>query len=66
MGPSVRRDMKALADHLINLGGEVLIAGCTEVPLVMNQDDIALPFIDSTERLAQAVVDIAYGARALP
>ena len=40
--------------------------GCTEVPLVMSQDDIRLPFIDSTERLAQAVVDIAYGMRAFP
>jgi aspartate racemase len=63
MGSSVRREMKALADQL---GGEAVIAGCTEVPLVMNQDDIALPFIDSTERLAQAVVDIAYGTRELP
>jgi aspartate racemase len=55
--------MKALAQHLAELGGEAVIAGCTEVPLVMNQDDIKLPFIDSTERLAQAVVDIAYGVR---
>ena len=62
-GPSARRDMKALAQHLAELGGEAVIAGCTEVPLVMNQDDIKLPFIDSTERLAQAVVDIAYGVR---
>jgi hypothetical protein len=32
----------------------------------MSQDDIRLPFIDSTERLAQAVVDIAYGMREFP
>ena len=32
----------------------------------MNQDDIRLAFIDSTERLAQAVTDIAYGMRELP
>jgi aspartate racemase len=51
---------------LASLGGEAVIAGCTEVPLVMNQGDIRLPFIDSTERLAQAVIDIAYGARGLP
>jgi len=62
-GPSARRDMKVLADHLAGLGGDAVIAGCTEVPLVMSQDDIRLPFIDSTERLAQAVVDIAYGVR---
>jgi hypothetical protein len=32
----------------------------------MSQDGIRLPFIDSTERLAQAVVDIAYGMREFP
>jgi aspartate racemase len=65
-GPSARRDMKALAHHLAGLGGEAVIAGCTEVPLVMSREDIDLPFIDSTERLAQAVTDIAYGARGFP
>ena len=65
-GPSIRREMAALAHHLAGLGGEIVIAGCTEVPLVMSQADIDLPFIDSTERLAQAVTDIAYGAREFP
>lgn len=66
MGPSVRREMKELARQLIGLGGEALIAGCTEVPLVLSQDDIDGPFINSTEKLAQAVIDIAYGAREFP
>jgi aspartate racemase len=62
---SARRKMKAIAEHLVGLGGEAVVAGCTEVPLVLQRDDLDHPFIDSTERLAQAVVDIAYGARAL-
>lgn len=65
-GPSARHRMKALAETLIHQGGEALIAGCTEVPLVLGQDDVSCPYIDSTERLAQAIVDIAYGARAFP
>ena len=65
-GPSARRKMKAIAEYLVSLGGEAVIAGCTEVPLVLQQDDLACAFIDSTERLAQATVDIAYGARGLP
>ena len=65
-GSSARQRMKALAGSLVDQGGEALIAGCTEVPLVLGRDDVACPFIDSTERLAQAVVDIAYGIRQFP
>lgn len=65
-GPSVRRNMKTLARHLSELGGEVVIAGCTEVPLVLGQEDLDEPFIDSTQQLARAAVDIAYGVRGLP
>lgn len=63
-GNSARRKMKAIADHLLGLGGEAVIAGCTEVPLVLQQDDLDRVLIDSTEQLAQASVDIAYGTRA--
>ena len=42
-GPSVRREMKELADKL---GGEAVIAGCTEVPLVLTQNDVDRPLIE--------------------
>lgn len=64
-GLSARRKMKAIAEHLVSLGGEAVVAGCTEVPLVLRQADLDHALIDSTERLAQAIVDIAYGARSL-
>lgn len=63
IGISARRKMKAIAKHLIDLGGEAVIAGCTEVPLVLGRDDLDCAFIDSTEQLARATVDIAYGVR---
>ena len=62
-GASARQRMKLLATGLIGRGGEALVAGCTEVPLVLGPGDVSCPFIDSTERLAQAVVDLAYGTR---
>jgi aspartate racemase len=65
-GPIARHRMKAIARHLIVSGGEIIVAGCTEVPLVLNQDDIDVPLIDSTEQLARAAVDIAYGGREYP
>jgi len=65
-GASARQKMKAIADHIGAQGADAVIAGCTEVPLVLQQSDLDCPFIDSTERLAQAVVDIAYGIRPFP
>ena len=51
-----------LARALIGEGGEgaeVLISGCTEVPLVFSAEDIAVPLLESTDILAHAVVRAA-------
>ena len=54
--------MIALAQRLVARGAQVLVAGCTEVPLLMSATDIPVPFIDSTAALARAVVHAARGA----
>lgn len=51
--------MRALADALIEAGAEAVIAGCTEIPLVLGADDIAVPLIDSTDALARATIAAA-------
>lgn len=61
----VRDRMAALAECLKQRGAEVVIAGCTEIPLVLSADDISLPLVSSTEQLAQRAVDICLGRRAL-
>lgn len=42
--------------RLIALGAEGIIAGCTEVPLVLSQDDLSVPFFDSLLILAREAV----------
>ena len=42
-------------------GAAVVIAGCTEVPLVLAPDQVAVPLIESTGVLARATVDAALG-----
>ncbi|MGX9898866.1 cysteate racemase [Arthrobacter sp. SA17] len=44
------------AQGLIYAGAQVIIAGCTEVPVGLSADDIPVPFIDPTEVLAVTVV----------
>ena len=56
LGPDSREAMLALARRLIGKGAQAVIAGCTEVPLVLSAEDLAAPFIDATEALAHACV----------
>ncbi len=70
-GEAVQRDMLGLARVLQGAGAEALVAGCTEVPLVLTQAALdaagtALPFVASTDALVEATVALALGERALP
>jgi aspartate racemase len=65
-GPAVSAAMAALGEGLIAAGAEVVIAGCTEVPLVLGDGDLPRPLIDSTAVLAAATVAYAKGRRPLP
>ncbi len=65
-GASVRQCMTELADRLIAAGAELVIAGCTEIPLVLGNDATKVPVISSTDVLAKRTVAIATGAADLP
>ena len=65
-GESIARDMGALAAALVARGAEAIIAGCTEIPLVLNENAIDVPLISSTDVLAARTVAIAVGETALP
>jgi aspartate racemase len=63
LGAEVRNRMAELAEGLIANGAEALIAGCTEVPLVLSGDRLARPLVNSTDALVTATIDYATGAR---
>lgn len=50
------RLIREAAEHLRRRGAEAIIAGCTEVPLILQDGDVAVPVIDPTWILAQAAV----------
>ena len=56
LGTASRETMTALARRLIGKGAQAVIAGCTEVPLVLSAEDLAVTLIDATEALARACV----------
>jgi aspartate racemase len=63
---AVRGEMRMLARELTIRGAGVILAGCTEVPLVLRATDLDVPLVDTTQILARAIVDIAAGRRDLP
>jgi aspartate racemase len=65
-GPGVRAGMAALAKVLVAEGAEAVIAGCTEVPLVLGQADLRQPLIDAGELLARRCVSVCLGLEAVP
>lgn len=57
LGEGPRTEMRRLAATLVGAGAEAVIAGCTEVPLLLGPEDVSVPLVDSAEVLAQACVD---------
>ncbi len=56
VGTDNRAEMERLGGALIAAGAEAVIAGCTEVPLLLAPGEITAPLVDSAEVLAGACV----------
>ena len=62
-GERVAREMAQLAEALIARGADAIVAGCTEIPLVLKQSALNVPLISSTDVLAAATVALAQGGK---
>lgn len=56
VGDGPRAEMRRLAAALVDAGAEAVIGGCTEVPLLLEPEEVAVPLVDSAEVLAAACV----------
>lgn len=57
--PERKQQFLAVIDQLKALGAEGVILGCTEIPLLIKQEDTPLPVFDSTEIHVNAAVNFA-------
>lgn len=55
----VRDGMKCLAETLIEEGADIILAACTEVPLVLKTGDVTKPLLSSTDALVAATIAYA-------
>lgn len=62
-GEEPRRLLAQAAASLAASGAELIVAGCTEIPLVLRQADVAPPLLDPMEVLAAALVREARATR---
>ena len=63
---ATRGAMAGLAEALVSRGAGAIIAGCTEIPLVLGEDAVSVPLISSTDALAAITVELATGKLRLP
>jgi aspartate racemase len=59
LGDEPQRLLVKAAHLLIDRGAQAIVAGCTEVPLVLSQKDFDIPFIDPMHFLARALIAAA-------
>lgn len=62
LGETTRQAMLQSAQTLLDRGAEMIVAGCTEVPLVLSASSLSAPFLDATALLAERTVAYALGA----
>jgi aspartate racemase len=65
-GTETTAGMARLAAALVERGADAIIAGCTEIPLVIGDNDVSVPLVPSTDALARKTVELATGKAPLP
>jgi len=64
-GPSARAEMRAMAMDLVDRGADAFVAGCTEIPLVLDAADLPIPMISSTDVLVRETIAYSKGTAAM-
>lgn len=63
--PHSRQAYRRIMADLVSRGAEGVIAGCTEITLLVGDDDLTVPLFDTTAIHATAAVDAALGVDAV-
>lgn len=62
--PTSVSQLQGIVKRLKDAGCDAVVLGCTELPLVLNDGNCAVPALDSTRVLARAALDRALGGAA--
>lgn len=59
--PETKERYLEIINKLANQGADGIILGCTEIPLLIKQEDLEVPAFDTTKIHADAAIDFALG-----
>ncbi len=59
INPDTKKRYLSIIDKLVSKGAEGVILGCTEIPLLIKQDDVSIPAFDTTLIHSKAAVEFA-------
>ena len=59
--PASRETLIGISNRLVAEGADAVILGCTELPLLISEDDLAVPVLDTTTLHADAALAAALG-----
>ncbi len=59
LSEEIKKNILTIAQRLVDKGAEAIIAGCTEIPLILKEGDLSVPLIDPTQILAKVAVQKA-------
>ena len=57
--PDSKKEYQRIIKNLSNQWAEAIILGCTEIPLLIHQEDVEIPLFDTTKIHAEAAVERA-------
>ena len=57
--PATKQKFLEIINNLIKKGAEGIVLGCTEIPLLIKQEDCSVPVFDTTQIHSTAAVDFA-------
>ena len=49
----------SVIDRLVSRGAEGIVAGCTEIELLVGPDDVTVPYLPTTRLHVEAAIDLA-------
>lgn len=59
LNPETKRTYLSIIQQLLDRGAEGIILGCTEIPLLINQDDVVVPVFDTTKIHSEAAIEFS-------
>ncbi len=57
INPDTKARYISIVKELVDSGAECIILGCTEIPLLISQEDFTIPVFDTTKIHSRAIVD---------